>query len=473
MPSPPRNFIRVSANHWFLEESLTGKPFIPMGCNYYNAHSGWPPSVWKKFDRNVLKKHFRMMEDLGINAIRVWVQWATFMPKKGKLSPEALDKCSDLLSMARHSGIRVNFTGPDFWEGYPTWLPPEGFVGYEQFIHPKYLDAHSMFWEIFADYYANEETIYRFDLVNEPFMPWSSRRLLKLWNRWLSERFDSTTALEKRWGRFAPKPLRLGSLSIPQNVRLLGSQFLLDYQTFREEMALRWLENSVDAIRRVNRHHLITVGFHQSSFPLEEIIPSRYTAFNPHVLAQCLDYVALHWYPFGNPFTVAMTPYDLPENVDKSLSALLANTRYCNIEKPIIFEEFSYYGGGSPTFWGGILPYRTEEQQDEFSRLYIQTTKGSSAGWLNWPLQDTPLSTDTSAYGGFYDARGKLKKWGKSFCELSLRMKEHRLKKKPATKIIPLSRAVALTDGVACDRIHRQCLQIYKKGGVVDFRLDV
>lgn len=468
----PRNFIRVSNDHWTLEESLTGKPFIPMGCNYYDPNAGgWPPKIWMYFNRKRVKQHFQMMEDLGVNAIRVFVSWASFMPTKGRLSAKALDRCSELLSMAKRCGIRVNFTGPDFWDGYPKWLSPEDFVGYQHFVDRNYFDAHSGFWKLFAAYYGDEETIYGFDLVNEPFMPWFGKRIEKLWNRWLEDKFDSISELRKRWGRRAPKPLWFGGVPAPHNVRERGSQFLIDYQTFREEMALRWVRNTVEAIRRVNKHHLITVGFHQSSFPLEEIIPSRYTAFNPHVLKPYIDYVALHWYPFGNPFTVSFSPFDLPGNLEKSLATLLANVRYHNVGKPIIMEEFSYYGGGSPIFWGGILPYRTEEEQEEFSRRFFETTMSSCAGWLNWPLQDTPLSTDTSAYGGFYRADGKLKPWGKAFRKLSSRLRGKHLERKPATTAIPLTRTTALTDAVACDRIYESYLKVFKRGGVVDFKV--
>ncbi len=470
MITSPSNFIRVSDNKWTLEESHTGKIFVPMGCNYYDPGTGgWPPKIWKKFNRTRARHHLRMMEDLGVNAIRVFVSWASFMPSKGKLVREALDKCSDLLSMAKDAGIRVNFTGPDFWEGYPKWLSPDDFVGYRHFIDPNYFDAHSTFWELFAAYYAEEETIYGFDLVNEPFMPWSNERMTKLWNNWLEEKIVSTPHLKKRWGKFAPKSLRQGKVSVPHNVRQRGSQFLVDYQTFREEMALRWVKNSVDAIRRVDKNHLITVGLHQSGFPLEEIIPSRYTAFNPHVLEPVLDYIALHWYPFGNPFTVSFLPHDLPGNLERSLATLSANARYHNTGKPLIMEEFSYYGGGSPIFWGGILPYRSEMEQDDFSRRYIETTLGSCAGWLNWPLVDTPLSTDTSAYGGFYRADGKLKQWGKTFKKLQQQLKVRHWKRKAATTVIPLSRMTALTDAHACDLIYQRCLKVFKQGGMMDF----
>lgn len=467
------NFIRVSGDNWALEESGTGKPFVPMGCNYYDPNAGgWPPKIWKHFNRRRVKHHFRMMEDMGLNAIRVFVSWASFMPTKGKLSSEALDKCSELLSMGKDSGIRVNLTGPDFWEGYPIWLSPDDFVGCQHFIDQKYLDAHSSFWELFADYYKNEDTIYGFDLVNEPFMPWFGKRIEKLWNKWLEGKFESTAELKTRWGEFAPRSLRSGSIPIPHNVRQPGSQFLLDYQTFREELALHWVKNTVKAIRRVDKRHLITVGLHQSSFPLEEIIPSRYTAFNPHVLAPYIDYMALHWYPFGNPFTVSFLPYDLPGNLEQSLTVLLANVRYHNVGKPIIMEEFSYYGGGSPMFWGGILPYRTEEQQDEFSRRFIETTLGSCTGWLNWPLVDTPLSIDTSAFGGFYRADGKSKLWGKTFRRFCSTFKNKRPTRQAGTMAIFLSRKVALTDAVACEKIYQRCLETFKREGVMDFKVE-
>jgi hypothetical protein len=470
MITSPHNFIRVSDNRWTLEESVTRKIFIPLGCNYYDPGTGgWPPKIWKKFNRTRTRHHFQMMEDLGVNAIRVFVSWASFMPTRGKLAPEALDKCSDLLSMAKDAGIRVNFTGPDFWEGYPRWLSPNDFAGYRHFIDPKYFDTHSTFWELFASYYSDEETIYGFDLVNEPFMPWSNERMTRLWDDWLKEKFGSATRLKKRWGEFAPKSLSPGKVSIPYNVRQRGSQFLVDYQAFREEMALRWVKNSVRAIRRVDENHLITVGLHQSGFPPEEIIPSRYTAFDPHVLNPVLDYIALHWYPFGNPFRVSFLPHDLPGNLERSLATLLANTRYHNTGKPLIMEEFSYYGGGSPIFWGGILPYRSEMEQDDFSRRYIETTVGSCAGWLNWPLVDTPLSTDTSAYGGFYRGNGKLKQWGKTFKSLRQQLNARDWKRKAATTVIPLSRATTLTDANACDLVYQRCFKVFKRGSVMDF----
>jgi hypothetical protein len=471
MQTTPKNFIRVASDAWTLEESQTGDPFVPIGCNYYEAHSGWPPRLWNRFDRAAVKQNFRMMEDLGVNAIRVWLQWSAFMPARDTLSPQTLDQCRELLRLAAESGIRVNLTGPEFWEGLPPWLAPEDIQGYQHYLNPLYQDAHATFWEQFAGQVADEEVIYGFDLVNEPFMPWDGDNLRKLWNQWLLERCDSPIALKKSWGASCPPHPSVGEIAPPPNRRVPGSMYLIDYQTFREEMAFRWIQKTVRAIRRADQHHLITVGLHQSGCPLEEIIPSRYTAFNPHRLKDCLDYIALHWYPFGNPLTASCLPYDLPENGERSLSVFTANCRYHAVGKPLIMEEFSYYGGGSPSFWGGVLPERTEKEQEDFSRRLVIASRGSIGGWLNWPLQDTPESTDTSAFGGLYAAGGELKPWGRSFRALSARFKKKRLRRQPPRVLVSARRQELLTDWAVCSNILERCYKLHRQGITWDFEL--
>ncbi len=447
------NFIRVAEDGWTFEESLSGTPFIPAGCNYYNADTGWPPRLWSRFDTTALKRDFARMREVGINAIRVWLQWSPFMPERGKLSSRALDQLSALLLMAKGSGIRVNLTGPDFWEGAPSWLSPEITKGTEHIVSPIFQEAHAEFWELLAASVARDETVYAFDLGNEPFVPWDGPRLRLLWKAWVKKHAGSRRTTDP-----------------PPNRRIPGSRHLLDYQTFREETAFAWIRRTADAIRKVNTHHLITVGLHQSSCPLEEVIPSRYTAFNPALLKKCIDYVALHWYAFGNPLTASILPYDLPGNAERSLSMFLANCRYCYAGIPLVMEEFSYYGGGSPQFWGGVLPYRTLREQDLFSRRIIAAGEGSLGGWLNWPLQDTRESTDTSAFGGFFTAVGGLKPWGASFRKICSRLKGKRLRRRPPDVMLSLSRAALLTDATKCDATLRRCHDLFREGAVWDFR---
>jgi len=465
------DFIRVAKDNWRFEESRTREPFVPLGCNYYDAHTGWPPRLWSRFDRDRVKRDFHMMQDLGMNAIRVWLQWAPFMPSAEGLSPRALEECQELLLFAHEAGIRVNLTGPEFWEGSPTWLPGETSEGYHRFVSPLFMEAHARFWEMFCGRIAQNPVIYGFDLANEPFMPWDGEKMRTLWNLWLRERYGSERALRTAWGKAAGLGIRLGEIPPPPNRKVPGSRYLLDYQTFREESALQWVRNTVDAIRRVDRSHLITVGLHQSGCPLEEIIPSRYTAFNPHLLGSCVDYIALHWYPFGNPLTASCLPFDLPESTDRSLSLFLANCRYSHAGKPLVMEECSYYGGGSPAFWGGVLPHRTVEEQDEYSRRFVAESEGSLGGWLNWPLQDTEQATDTSLYGGFYTEAGTLKPWGRSFRTICGRLKRKKLRRAKGKVVLRVSRTALLTDAAACQRIIDRCTRLFRRRVVWDFLL--
>src|SRR5512135_553078 len=168
------NFIRIADDAWTFEDALSRTSFVPMGCNYYNARTGWPPQMWSRFDTQALQTDFARMQDIGINAIRVWLQWSSFMPEQGKLSPRALDRLSTLLLQAKARGIRVNLTGPDFWEGPPPWLAPEITRGTEHIISPLFQEAHAEFWELLAATVAHDPTVYAFDLANEPFIPWDN-----------------------------------------------------------------------------------------------------------------------------------------------------------------------------------------------------------------------------------------------------------------------------------------------------------
>jgi Beta-galactosidase len=466
-----QSFIRIADDRWTFEEAGAGTPFVPTGCNYYITSSGWPPRMWGRFDRQVMRNDFARMQEIGINAIRVWLQWAAFMPEHHRLSTQALDRLAEVLAQARLCGIRVNLTGPEFWEGSPAWLTGEITGGTDHIVRPAYQEAHAEFWQLFAAHIAQEPVVYAFDLANEPFVPWDGPVLRKLWNTWVSEKGWSHRTLKRRWGKFAPEDLRPGNLGPPPNRRIPGSQYLLDYQTFREETACQWLERSAKGIRQVDHHHLVTAGLHQSSCPLEEIIPSRYTGFNPSLLKNCLDYIALHWYPFGNPMTAAIFPYDLPGRAERSLSMFLANCRYCFVGIPVVLEEFSYYGGGSPQFWGGVLPYRTLEEQDLFSRRVIATGRESLGGWLNWPLQDTPESTDTSAFGGFYSAEGKLKPWGRSFRNFCDRLRQKRLRRREPDIVLALGRTPLLTDAQRCERLLLKCVELHREKVMWDFQI--
>src|SRR5579884_658922 len=118
-PLLPR--IRVARNgHGF--ETEHGKPFVPFGVSYYRPGQGWAPQLWKKFDAEATRKDFARMKSLGVNCVRVFLSYSSFMAESNEVSPEGLAKFDQFLQIAEEAGIYVHPTGPDLWEGTPDWV---------------------------------------------------------------------------------------------------------------------------------------------------------------------------------------------------------------------------------------------------------------------------------------------------------------------------------------------------------------
>src|SRR5580658_6173961 len=119
-----------------------GKPFVPFGVTYYRPGTGWAPQVWKDFDAEATRKDFARMKELGVNCVRVFLSYGSFYHEPGVLDWNGLAKFDQFLAIAEEAGIRVHPTGPDLWEGPPSW--PVGGIGDE-----KALGALETFWKMF------------------------------------------------------------------------------------------------------------------------------------------------------------------------------------------------------------------------------------------------------------------------------------------------------------------------------------
>jgi len=149
---------------------------------------------------------------------------------------------------------------------------------------------------------------------------------------------------------------------------------LRDWQLFREHLADQWVRRQVDAIRRADPNHLITVGYIQWSYPLiRPGNPSRYSAFNPHRQARWLDFVTIHFYP------TLCNPFDSEENWDRNLGYLQAVLAYCHTSKPMVLGEYGWYGGGAPQ----NHPYLSEDEQARWLSAELETSRPLADGWLS------------------------------------------------------------------------------------------
>ena len=384
-------FIEIAGDNWTFIDAATGELFVPFGTNYYDPETGWPPQLWKQFDPERVDYHFALMKQLKVNVARVFLTAASFQPERLTVSEEALDKLDRMIEIARRHGIRLILTGPDHWEGVPAYWSPD------RFAHEIALGALDHFWTVVAGRYKDEPVIMAWDLLNEPMIPWESPTMAAQWSAWVREQYSSAGELARAWGEESARvEWEWGHFRIPQNRGDEGNPRLYDYQRFRESIARRWVERQVQAIRAVDPNHLITLGMIQWSFPYsratwepDPLAPSWYSAFNPHRLADLLDFVSIHFYPvLGDPATPAL----LKAN-EEYLQAVL---HFADVGKPVVLEEF----GWPPGTW---------------NERVLQVTEGLASGWLSWPFADSPASTDLSKTAGLVTVDGRVKEWGRTF----------------------------------------------------------
>ncbi len=398
--SPKMGLVTVTDDNQGFVDSSSGDSYIPFGTNYYDPNVGWPPQVWKQFDQERVKQHFSVMQACGVNCARVFLAAATFQPDPNTIDPEALKKLDKLIYIARRAGIRLILTGPDHWEGDPDYWKPDRFAGEEA------LRALDTFWTVLGKRYKGNATILAWDLLNEPSIPWFNETWTPKWNAWLKEKYHNREGLQAAWKDELKTEEDLGNIANPKDDAEKHNPRLHDWQLFREHLADQWVQRQVETLRAVDPTHLITIGYIQWSFPLVRAgDPHVYSAFNPHRQAQWLDFISVHFYPLmGRPFGA-------PQYWTNNLLYLQSILAYCHVGKPVVLEEYGWYGGGSPQG----RPRLTEDDQTRWLIAEIEASRRLAQGWLSWPFADTPDATDMSLYGGMVKPNMVPKIWAWCF----------------------------------------------------------
>jgi len=191
--SAPLPKIRIAAGGRTFQ-TADGKPFVPLGVNYYRPGTGWAPQLWKKFDPEATRRDFARMKELGVNCVRVFLSYGSFYMEPDSLEPEGLAKLDQFLSMAEAAGIYVHPTGPDHWEGVPRW------AGRDRIADERVLAALDAFWKLLAARYRGRGVLFAYDLLNEPSVPWDTPAMRKKWNQWLESRYGTAQKAAAAWG---------------------------------------------------------------------------------------------------------------------------------------------------------------------------------------------------------------------------------------------------------------------------------
>ncbi|MFO1499599.1 MAG: cellulase family glycosylhydrolase [Verrucomicrobiota bacterium] len=386
-------------------QTSEGVPFVPRGVTYYRPGTGWAPQVWKKFDAEATRADFARMKEMGINCVRVFLSFGSFLAEPGSVNVEGLAKFDQFLAIAEAAGIYIHPTGPDHWEGTPDWAKND------RMANETVLAALETFWRQFAARYRGRQVLFAYDLLNEPEVGWDTSWLRQKWNRWALEKHGSLPALTAAWN-IASRSFSADQIPIPEPKDDPGGRQLLDYQLFREEIADQWTQRQVTAIKAADPDALVTVGLIQWSVPVLLAHPRHYSAFRPQRQARWLDFMEVHFYPLNHGFY----EYASAEDEDRNLAYLESVVaEVARTGKPVVIAEFGWYGGGKLTTDQGKHPAATEEQQARWCQRLIETSDGLAAGWLNWGFYDQPEAGDVSQLTGLLTADGRLKAWGQAF----------------------------------------------------------
>jgi hypothetical protein len=261
--------------------SLDGKPFFPVGTNYFTTEeNGWdfssPRNAW------IWDKDFAEMAAHGVSFVRtgVWMPNGKFIESEtGGVNERFLRNLEAFLDCAHRHNIAINFTffafvphsgtltrNPD-----PTVTPPNPYTD------PASVQAEQAYVRSVVEHFKDVPWL-SWDLINEPSFsnprqifhgnyPNADPTEVAEWHKWLSQKYGSLSALGEAW-RVTPESLasfdvvplpsigdlRYGRYGNPNLIRTL------DYNLFAEDMFSGWVKSMVSLIRSSGSKQLIDVG---------------------------------------------------------------------------------------------------------------------------------------------------------------------------------------------------------------------
>ena len=274
--------IRISKDgrHFAFERSQ--ERFLAWGFNYdHDAVGRLLEDYWLNEWPTVVAD-FQEMKALGANVVRVHLQVGRFLKSAREPDAAALTQLARLVALAEKTELYLDITGLGCYhkKAVPSW--------YDALSESARWDVQALFWEAIAKVCARSPAIFCYDLMNEPLLPGAGTK-------------------EKEWlaGEFAGK-------SFVQRIALdLAGRT-------QDDVARRWIETLVAAIRRHDPKRLITLGV----IPWALVFPGAPPQFYTKEVGQKLDFVSVHFYPKKG-------------EVEKALTALATY----DIGKPLVIEE--------------------------------------------------------------------------------------------------------------------------------------
>ena len=311
-----QGWIEVSQNRRGFVVTSSQQPFVPWGFNYDHDEQGRLIEDYWHDEWDKVQADFREMKQLGANVVRIHLQFGRFMKSVDEAAETELDRLAELVRLAEEQGLYLDLTGLACYhkQDVPAW--------YDELEESDRWDVQARFWEAIAQRCATSPAIFCYDLMNEPVVPGGSKKQ----DNWLGPAFAG-----KHFVQFITRDNR---------------------ERPRHAIARAWIGRMVEAIRKHDRRHLITVGMVDWSLDR----PGLTSGFVPDKVAEQLDFIAVHLYPEAG-------------KVDEAIATLQG----FDIGKPVIIEE---------TFPLKCSP----EELDAF----LEKSQAIASGWIGFYWGKTP-----------------------------------------------------------------------------------
>lgn len=304
------DWIEVSPDGKSFITAKEKKKFVPWGFNYDHDRNGRLLEDYWNTDWKAVEQDFAEMKQLGANVVRIHIQFGKFMSAPDQPRKAALKKLDALLKLAERTGLYLDLTGLGCYhkQDVPAW--------YDQLNDQERWQAQAHFWEAIAKQCANSPAIFCYDLMNEPVVHGGKKK----GTDWLGRAFAGKHFVQR--------------ITLSPDTRS------------RPEVAAAWIKVLVDAIRKHDQRHLITVGMVDWSLERRGL----QSGFVPDKVSQHLDFISVHIYPKKG-------------KLDEALKTL----KGFDIGKPVVIEE--------------TFPLKSSFKEFE---EFIQKSKQHADGWIGF-----------------------------------------------------------------------------------------
>ncbi|MDR0522696.1 MAG: glycoside hydrolase family 5 protein [Planctomycetaceae bacterium] len=343
------DWVEVSVDKTHFVKRGTSESVLLWGVNYdRDTKMRLMDDYWIS-EWDTVAKDFDEMKALGVNVVRIHLQFGRFMKSPSQPDAESLKQLFKLIRAAEERGLYLYVTGLACYKksNIPAW--------YDAMNEKDRWAAQSVFWKHVAKTCAPSSAVFCYDLMNEPVVPGGQT------------------------GDWLP-PEGLGDMFYVQKITRTP-----DGRT-SHEIAKAWVDCLTAAIRSEDKRHLITVGV----IPWAAVWQDAKPLFYDPVVAENLDFVSVHFYPKGGKIGETLQALKVYA-IGKPLVIAEMFPLHCSI------EEMDQFIAGSKPLSQGWISFYWGKTIEEYARTPSPSIADDTMKkWLEY-LQSHSTAKNTDA----------------------------------------------------------------------------